>query len=263
MSAAPLVAAVLVTHEADEFLEKTLDSIDAQSQPPDLRIAVDDLSTDSTVDVLVSRGFNTALATTSATDTITRIAQNFQQALRLAGEAGAEIVILGDHDDLWHRDRIEHQVDILVRQPHFAMIASDGFLIDDRGAAVSGTIRSHFPIPENFNDLKPRAQLAYSLRHSIATGGACAIRLSAMTDWSVPTGWLHDRWWSLATLRAHRFLADSTAVIDYRLSPDQEVGLDTADQQAPTRWLLGKVKNVRNVRSTIKRARDVSRLARG
>ena len=258
--AQPRVAAVLVTHNSDDFLEKTLDSIDAQSRLPDLRIAVDDLSTDSTVDALVGRGFQTSLATTSATDTVTRISQNFQQALRLAVSAGADLVILGDHDDVWHRDRIKHQFGVLMRHPDIAMLASDGFLIDAQGAAVAGTLRSHFPIPANFNTLKPRDQIAYSIRHSIATGGACALRPAAMQDWAVPVGWLHDRWWSLATLRAGRFLADSTAVVDYRLSPDQEVGLGNADQDFATRWLLGKA---RNARTSLRRARDISRLARG
>ena len=255
----PRVAAVVVTHDSAEFLERTLASIDQQTRPPDIRIAVDDYSTDTTVDVLARYGFDTQVATTSATDVTTRIAQNFQQALRTAQQSEAEIVILGDHDDLWHRDRIEHQLDLLQRHRNVAMLASDGFLIDSHGAAVPGTIRSHFPIPADFNDRNLRQQLTYALRHSIATGGACALRPEALQHWSVPPGWLHDRWWSLTTLRAGRFLADPTAVIDYRLSPEQEVGLDTADQQATARWFLGKATHLG---STAKRVSNLARLTR-
>ena len=255
----PRVAAVIVTHDSAEFLEHTLASIDQQTRPPDIRIAVDDYSTDTTVDVLTRYGFDTQVATTSATDVTTRIAQNFQQALRTAQQSEAETVILGDHDDLWHRDRIEHQLDLLQRHRNVAMLASDGFLIDSHGAAVPGTIRSHFPIPADFNDRNLRQQLTYALRHSIATGGACALRPEALQHWSVPPGWLHDRWWSLAAVRAGRFWSASTAVIDYRLSPDQQVGLDTAEQQAPARWLVGKA---RQVGLTAQRVRDVTRLTR-
>ncbi len=259
MSATPRVAAVIVTHDSAEFLEHTLASVDQQAHPPDIRIAVDDYSTDTTVDVLARYGFDTQVATTSATDVTTRIAQNFQQALRSTQQSEADIVILGDHDDLWHRDRIEHQLDLLQRHRNVAMLASDGFLIDSHGAAVPGTIRSHFPIPADFNEHGRRQQLTYALRHSIATGGACALRLAALHDWSVPPGWLHDRWWSLTALRAGRFIADSTAVIDYRLSPDQEVGLDTAKQQAPARWMLGKA---RQLGSTANRMSDLTQLTR-
>lgn len=260
MSDVARVAVVLVTHDAQDFLEATLASIDAQSRQADVLIAVDDFSTDATVRTLRDHGFTTHLATSSASDTTTRIAQNFQQGLHLAEKADADIVILGDHDDLWHHDRIQHQIQILEGNPHTAMLASDGYLIGELGAAIPGTIRSHFPVPTDFNERSMREQLAYALRHSIATGGACALRPSALREWTVPIGWLHDRWWSLTAVRHGRFLLDSTAVIDYRISSDQQVGLDTADQHEPTRWLIRKA---RNFRRSAGRARDFTRLAGG
>ncbi len=259
MSTNTRVAVVLVTHNSARFLEETLASIDEQCDQPDVRIAVDDCSDDGSVEMLRRCDFDVQVATTSATDAKTRIGQNFVQGLRMAQRGGAEFVVLGDHDDLWRRDRIRRQVKILKNRPIAAMLASDGFLIDTYGAAVPGTIRSRFPLPDDFND-RPRAyQLNFALRHSIATGGASALRLSALPHWSVPAGWLHDRWWSLAAVRVGAFVADPTVVIDYRISLDQEIGLDTAGQEKQFRWLGSKA---RSLGSTAQRARDVSRLAR-
>ncbi len=125
-------------------------------------------------------------------------------AARWPSGAGADLVILGDHDDIWHRNRIEHQVALLAATVrHIAMLASDGFLIDEHGAAVPGTIRSTFPIPDGLQRSAPaRHSSPTPCATPIATGGASALRPSALTDWTVPTGWLHDRWWSLAALRA-------------------------------------------------------------
>ena len=234
-------------------------SIEEQDQQPDIRIAVDDFSTDGTLEILEGHGFKTHLATTSADDATTRIAQNFVQALRLARQAGADIVIVGDHDDVWHRDRIARQVQMLHENPKTAMLASDGFLIDDHGAAVPGTIRKHFPIPDHFNERGRLEKLSFASRHSVATGGACALRPVALGDWSVPRGWLHDRWWSLAALKADRFVADSSSVIDYRISVGQEVGLDTAQQEKPVLWLTGKA---RRAGSSLRKVRDLARLSR-
>ena len=259
MSTAPVIAAVIVTHNSQRYLEETLASIAQQSRVADITIAIDDSSTDETPAILAQHNVTVYRATTGAHDTTTRIAQNFQQALRAATKAGADLVILGDHDDIWHRNRIEHQVAILEQQPTTALLASDGFLIDEHGAALPGTIRSTFSVPDHFTEQPLRSQIAYAMRHSIATGGASAIRPSAMTDWTVPAGWLHDRWWSLAALRAGRFALDATPVIDYRISPDQQVGLDTADQGDGKRWLRGKIKHLGR---TAARARDLSRLAR-
>lgn len=253
------IAAVIVTCNSERFLEPTLASIDAQEMQPNVRIAVDDFSTDDTRELLVMHGFAIHDSTTTALDRSTRIAQNFHQGVRTAQATGADIVILGDHDDLWHVDRIRHQVDRLREDPHIAMLASDGFLIDEHGTAVPGTIRGTFPVPVDFDSMPLRRRLSYAARHSIATGGASAVRPAALADWSVPTGWLHDRWWSLATLRAGRFRSDCAAVIDYRLSDDQQVGLDSRDQESPVRWLRGRA---RHLGTTVRRVRDASGLAR-
>lgn len=259
MTSASRVAAVLVTHDCEHVLEPTLASIDGQSRAADIRIAVDDNSVDRTRGVLAEHGFDVEIATSSASDVITRIAQNFQQALRSAVRAGADVVVLGDHDDVWHLDRIEHQVQLLDEHPSAAMVAGDGFLIDEHGAAIAGTLRETFPVPQDFDELQLRTRIAYALRHSIATGGASALRPANLADWTVPPGWLHDRWWSLAALRADRFVLDDTAVIDYRLSPGQQVGLDTGAQESAGRWF---VKKARDAGSTAARARDLARLLR-
>ena len=259
MSQADRVAVVIATHNSERFLEDTLASIQAQKLRPDIHIAIDDFSTDATRTLLNDHGFEVQAATSTARDSATRIAQNFHQGVRTAQAAGADIVILGDHDDLWHTDRIRHQVNRLHADPRIAMLASDGFLIDEHGAAVPGTIRSTFPVPADFDSLTLRKRLAYAARHSIATGGASALRPALMTDWSVPPGWLHDRWWSLATLRADRFRLDPTAVIDYRAFDDQQVGLDDAMQRQPFRWTLAKA---RDATRSGRRVRDLARLAR-
>jgi len=259
MSRLDCVAVVIVTHNSQRFLKATLASIQDQELEPDIRIAIDDHSVDATCDLLTEYGFDVRAVTTTAVDRSTRIAQNFHQGLLAAQAASADIVILGDHDDLWHIDRIRHQVDLLREDPRIAMLASDGFLIDEHGAAVPGTIRTTFPVPLDFDSLPLRKRLTYAARHSIATGGASALRPAFLTDWSVPPGWLHDRWWSITTLRADRFRVDSTAVIDYRLSHDQEVGLDSRDQESPSRWLRGKA---RSLGTAAKRVRDASELVR-
>ena len=255
----PVVAVVLVTHDSECFLTQTLESIDSQGRQPHIRIGIDDYSGDGTRGLLSSYGFDVATSTSSATDTTTRIAQNFLQGLRKAQAQGADLVVFGDHDDLWHRTRIEHQMDLLAANPEVAMLASDGYVIDEHGVAVPGTIRSSFPVPTDFNHQPLRSRIGYATRHSVATGGASAVRPSALTDWSIPQGWLHDRWWSLAALRRDRLLIDPTPVIDYRISPDQQVGLDEAMQRQPFRWTLAKANNA--ARSG-RRVRDLARLAR-
>lgn len=254
-----LVAALLVTKNSTAHLKETLESIRGQSRSPDFLIAIDDGSADDTVDQLHAVGFDVRISTSTATDVSTRIAQNFVHGVRVAQQQGAELVVLGDHDDVWHPGRIEHQSSIIEADPSIAMVASDGFLIDENGVALPGTIRSTFPVPEDFALWTMRQQMRYALRHSIATGGASALRPARLSHWAVPPGWLHDRWWSLASLRKQAFNTDPTAVIDYRVTPDQQVGLDTAGQDNSRMWWMSRA---RDLGHSAGRTKDIAKLLR-
>ena len=241
------VVALVVTHNSMRWIDATLASITAQDRLPDSIVVIDDASTDGTrewvVELLGDRV--TVIPSTAASeDRTTRIAHNFRQGVQ-ACEPG-DIVILGDHDDIWHPDRISHQAEILEARPEVAMLASDGRLVDEDGQPEGGTLRTTFPVRAGFNDMTPAEQMSTVLRRSVATGGASAVRRTAFTDVYIPTGWLHDRWWSLVAVAREQLLLDDALVIDYRVSAGQEVGLDTGHQgDAKLARLIAGASNVR------------------
>ncbi len=237
------VVGVIVTHNSQDFLPELLASVTNQTQQLDQLIVIDDRSTDTTTTILSEHGITPTRASSQATDLTTRIAQNFQQGVNQVPPSA--IVILGDHDDIWRPHRVEHQSQVFLEAPLLAMLASDGQLT--QGNEQTGTLRSTFPIPANWSALSKSKQFTYALRHSIGTGGASAIRPSNFNDINVPSGWLHDRWWSLAATAQGRMALDSEIVIDYRITPEQQVGLDPAMQQESTRtWLATQVKDFTN-----------------
>jgi len=222
------IAAVLVTHNAEPWLEATLASIETQSRRLDRMVVIDDNSTDRTTEILALHRIAAIKATTRATDGVTRIAANFLQGVRECGDA--ELVVLGDHDDRWHPDRVAHQSALFGMSEDALMVASDGSTVDASGVAIGGTIRDAFPVTVDWARLSPADRMRFSLRHSVATGGASMIRPGAFPDLSVPDGWLHDRWWSLVATARDGMIVDDRAVIDYRVQHAQHVGLDVAAQ---------------------------------
>ncbi len=223
-----MIAAVLVTHNSERWLKATLDSIANQTRKPDPIIVIDDNSTDATEKILSEYNITPIKATTTATETLTRIAQNFQQGIREA--RGADIVVLGDHDDIWHSTRVERQAEILMSNPQALMVASDGTLVGDTNTPIGGTLRTTFPVAANWNELPAEQQLKYALKHSLATGGASALKPDYFAAQEIPAGWLHDRWWSLLATVRLGMLIETESVIDYRVQGDQQVGLDTGTQ---------------------------------
>jgi glycosyltransferase involved in cell wall biosynthesis len=246
------VVGLLVTHNSQAFLAELLDSIDAQTQSLDQLVVIDDHSTDSSRNILSERGIMATRSTSTATDLSTRIASNFLQGVGYAPPGS--IVILADHDDTWLPNRVQHQSKLMRAFPNAAMLASDGNI------STGQTLRSTFPVPENWGALTKRQQFTYALKHSIATGGASAIRPSKLPT-TIPPGWLHDRWWSLAAISENAMVLDTEPVINYRISPEQQVGLDTQAQGRNTKaWLTH---HGRNTGRSIKRSTDLALLFTG
>jgi glycosyltransferase involved in cell wall biosynthesis len=254
------VAALLVTHNSAAWIEQTLASVAGQNRPVDAVVVIDDGSSDGTLELLRTyRGLQVHAATATSTDTITRIAQNFRQGLRAC--SGLDVVVLGDHDDVWHVDRVQVQVERLLAHRDVVMVASDGRLVDEAGHATGGTLRTAFPVPADFEDLPPAQQMSAAIRRSVATGGASAVRPEAFADQGIPDGWLHDRWWSLLALSREAFVLDESVVIDYRLSAEQEVGLASGHQ---AQSLIGRVgSGVASLPATLGKMGDLHSLANG
>jgi glycosyltransferase involved in cell wall biosynthesis len=254
-----VIAAVLVTHDSERWLKATLDSIANQTRKPDRIIVIDDNSTDGTERILSEYNITPIKASTTATETITRIAQNFQQGIREA--KNADIVVLGDHDDIWLPTRVEHQAALLEggntnAGTSILMVASDGTLVDETGTATGGTLRTTFPVAANWDDLPADQQLKYALKHSLATGGASAIKPRYFAEQEIPEGWLHDRWWSLLATVRLGMLIDSESVIDYRVQGDQQVGLDTGTQAMGSAQKA--TSRASNLKLSMRKAKDLS-----
>ena len=132
------VGAVLVTHNSERWIGQTMRSVREQSRIPDDIVIIDDHSTDRTLEIIASElGGAARVEDSASTDDsrITRIAENFDRGMRLLRDC--DIVILGDHDDLWHPDRTQWQVAQLETYPHVSMLASDGRLVDGDGVIAS------------------------------------------------------------------------------------------------------------------------------
>ena len=255
------VAAVLVTSNSERWLEPTLASVRDQDRPADEIVIVDDASSDGTravIDRVLGERARVVASRARSTDKASRIAANFRQGLQEVRDCG--IAVLGDHDDVWHPHRIAHQVKVLDVWRDIELLASDGRLVDVDGAPVPGSLRTAFPVPADFNEMSPALQVRTVIRRSVATGGASAVRPEAFADVEIPPGWLHDRWWSLVAAARESLRVDVDAVIDYRVSPEQEVGLDRGHQarSAVQRLRTG----LASAGSTMSRIRDLQGLSR-
>lgn len=225
------IAALIVTSNSERWIEATALSIADQWRQPDDVVVIDDGSTDATHAILrrvLGDRVRIVGSTAQSDDRTNRIAHNFRQGLQECAEC--DVVVLGDHDDVWHGNRIGHQAGLLEVLADDVLVASDGRLVDEGGMPTGGTLRDVFPVPDDFDDRTAGERMRVVLRRSVATGGASALRPAAFVDVEVPPGWLHDRWWSLVAAAREQLNVDREVVIDYRVSTAQQVGLDRGHQ---------------------------------
>ena len=228
------VGVAIVTANGAEWIPDLLHSITRQDFSPSCLVIVDDRSTDSTMSVIsslsqyfVDRGIDVrvATATSTATDNYTRIAQNFTQAVRMCRDL--DFVALSDQDDVWLPYRLSAQLKQMESRPDLEYLASNA------NVAGQETLFDIFDVPASFEDWSRRTQVRHVLRHSVATGGSSMLRVGTWMQaksFSPPSGWLHDRWWSIVAATHGAFGLDSACVIDYQVHPGQQVGLDRGRQ---------------------------------
>ncbi len=117
------ISVVIPTFNRVSLLERTLNSVLAQTLPADEIIIVDDGSTDNTISILKSRYSEGELSM------IRFIEQDNQgvSAARNAGIAAAthEWIALLDSDDVWHEDKLQKQIQALENAPEYLMSHSD------------------------------------------------------------------------------------------------------------------------------------------
>lgn len=268
----PQVAAVVATFNGEKFIREQLDSILAQTRPPDLVVVSDDGSTDDTLRICeeMSAGARVPMSIVRrpsglprGSAAFDRITSNFVRGIGAA--ADADLYACSDQDDVWCSDRIERSLEGLRRAPSASFVFGDGELIDERGSRLGGLLSEHFPWPTGWNALTPAQQLRFAIRQPFATGATMLMTAKLVrAALPVPRGWLLDRWVSIIGTALAGSRAVSGSVIQYRLHGAQHIGIEGSSTNqarlteivARSGSLLAPARKMLDVRSRV-RALDV------
>jgi glycosyltransferase involved in cell wall biosynthesis len=104
------ISVVIPVHNTERYVAASIDSVLAQTRPPDEIIVVDDGSTDRTAAVLDTFGARIA---------VVRQAQSGSSAALNAGiaRASGDMLAFNDADDLWQPEKLARQCAFLSEQP--------------------------------------------------------------------------------------------------------------------------------------------------
>ncbi len=220
----PGLSIALCTWNGEAHLGAQLDSIAAQTRPPDELIACDDASTDGTLRVLegfAARSPFPVRIYANAANAGT--AKNFERSI---GLCAGEVVALADQDDVWMPRKLEMIEETFSRRPSAGLVFSDAELVDEdlRPLGVRLWDRVEFT-PERRGRFDAGDAWRVLLARNVVTGATMAFRRSYVNRLvPFPPSWVHDAWIAfIVSLYADLGRIDEP-LIRYRQHAGQQIG---------------------------------------
>lgn len=216
----------MATCEGARFIDAQLESIAAQTRPPDELVVCDDASTDDTVarlEAFAARSpFTVRIEQNSLRGGATA---NFERSVSLCT---GEIVLLADQDDVWAPQKIETLAGLLERQPELGLVFSNGTVVDQALAPLGYDLwQSLFFDADDRRRVRSGEAAAVFARRVVAAGTTLAFRarfgplLHPFPD--LPSA--HDAWIAFVIACVAPCALVDASLIRYRLHDANQIGL--------------------------------------
>lgn len=219
------VSIALCTWNGERFLQEQLDSILAQSRPPDELVVCDDQSSDATADI-VARFSSQAHFPVRFERNEKRLGptQNFAKAI---GMCSGDIIFFCDQDDYWLANKLERMSDVFVKKPEVGLVFSDGYIVDQDRERLGYTLWDVARLSRrHVAGIRAGRLFDLLIQRNVVTGAAAAFRAS-FRDTVLPIpreAMLHDAWIALILGGTTKCLALDEPLFEYRQHTSQQTG---------------------------------------
>jgi glycosyltransferase involved in cell wall biosynthesis len=218
------ISVAMCTYNGARFLSEQLDSIAAQTRPPDEIVVCDDGSSDESADVVKAFAHRAPFAVRLEVNAKNLgSTKNFEKAI---GLCQGEIIALADQDDVWHPRKLERIADIFLRSQETVAVFSDAGMIDQESRSLEGRLwNSFFFFRKDQKRFVNGQALNVLLKHPVVTGATMAFRERFRgLLLPIPANLVHDYWSSILLAACGDFQAISDALIQYRQHAGQQIG---------------------------------------
>lgn len=218
------ISVAMCTFNGQRFLAPQLESIAAQTRPPDELVVCDDASSDGSERIV--RDF--ARQVTFPVRVIVNernlgSTKNFENAISLCT---GKVVALADQDDLWYSHKLSRIEDEFRLSPDLLAVFSDADLIDEHSTLLGARLWASV----EFNRREQRAfrrgtELDVLVKHAVVTGATMAFRRDLFPLLRpIVEGFVHDHWISLLLAARGELRPIPEPLMQYRRHTAQQFG---------------------------------------
>ena len=236
----PTISVALTTFNGCPFIGQQLDSIAAQSRRPDEVVIGDDCSSDATASS--AKRFAVASGIPMRwhrNESRLGYVRNLEQVVR---RCRGDIIVFADQDDVWVPHKLARIEAALRANPDAWGVFSNGLFIDERGAALPGTLfeKCVFNAGERAR-FRSGGALAELVRRNVVTGATLAVRRAVVLPLlPFDAFWPHDYYVALACSVLSRLLVLDEPLIFYRRHSAQQIGFPPRTWRGVLRLVHGQ-----------------------
>src|SRR6185369_3346625 len=228
------ISVAMCTYNGAEFLPAQLQSILAQSRPPDEIVICDDRSTDNTLTLLENfKNESPIPVTLHINDHNLGSVRNFERAITLCT---GDVIALSDQDDVWRSDKLYLFETVLNNSPAAGMVFSDAAIVDEKLNPLNRRMWDEVGFDAHKRKLvKSGRALEVLITGWTVTGATMAFR-SRFVKLSLPIpdeiAMIHDGWIALTIAAVADVVAVDKPLIQYRQHAQQQIGAPARKEAA-------------------------------
>lgn len=218
------ISVAMCTYQGARHISAQMESILAQTRPPDEVVVCDDGSSDGTVEILHSYSLAAPFPVRLNENSHTLgVAQNFEKAIRCCS---GDIIVLSDQDDVWRQDKLAQIERMFLESPEIGGVFSDALVVDENLIPMGYTMWEHVQFTRKKQALVLRGEaLEVLLSRCRATGATLAFRRSLREDvLPIPQLWIHDAWIALVVAAVSKLSIIDESLVMYRQHCANQIG---------------------------------------
>jgi glycosyltransferase involved in cell wall biosynthesis len=222
------LSVALCTYNGERFLREQLDSLAAQTRPPDELVIGDDRSTDGTTKVVESFAAAAPFPVRlHVNDLNVGTARNFDRAIALCS---GDVIALCDQDDVWLPEKLRRFEEVFETDAGAGLVFGDALLVGEDLSPTGRRLWEWTFTPAERRATRRRGAFRTLLRRNFVTGATMAFRarfkplvLPVPTDLNM----IHDGWIALVVAAVSRVAALPEPLVKYRQHGAQQLGVSS------------------------------------